>query len=70
MMLTSVLFSYSLEMAICYLLHSKGLNKFYIGFTADILEKRIEKHNMGFYGVKKYTHRTNDWELFFSITSK
>ncbi len=54
-------------MAICYILHSKKLNKFYIGYTTETIEKRIEKHNKSFYGVNKFTHQTNDWELFHSI---
>lgn len=54
-------------MAICYILHSKRLNKFYIGYTTGTIEKRIEKHNTSFYGGKKYTHGTCDWELFYCI---
>jgi putative endonuclease len=67
LMLTSASYFYSLEMVICYILRSKYLEKFYIGYTTDIIEKRIEKHNTGFYGNKKYTFKTDDWELFYSI---
>ena len=66
-MLTSVLFFYSFVMGICYILQSKNLDKFYIGYTTDSIENRIEKHNIGFYGVKKYTYTVDDWELFYSI---
>ena len=55
-------------MANCYIIHSKKLNKFYIGYTSESIEKRIEKHNTSYYGVKKYTHSSDDWELFHSIT--
>ena len=43
-----------------YVLFSKVLNKFYVGYTGDDIIERIKKHNSkhkGFTGV------TNDWEL-------
>ncbi|WP_133671227.1 GIY-YIG nuclease family protein [Maribacter caenipelagi] len=47
-----------------YILHSKALNKFYIGACHEDLQKRIENHNLGTYGTKSYTSITNDWVLF------
>ena len=56
-----------MTLAICYILYSKKLNKFYIGYTSRLIKGRIEKHNTSYYGVKKYTLQTNDWELFHCI---
>ena len=49
---------------------SQKLNKFYIGYSSEIIQRRIEKHNASFYGGKKYNHQTNDWELFHYIECK
>ncbi|WP_437371679.1 GIY-YIG nuclease family protein [Maribacter litoralis] len=50
-----------------YILHSKALNKFYIGACHEDLQKRIENHNLGTYGTKSYTSITNDWVLFLKF---
>ena len=50
-----------------YILHSATLNKFYIGACHEDLEKRIENHNAGRYGVKSFTSITNDWVLFLKF---
>ena len=42
-----------------YILHSKKLNKFYIGHTSD-LQDRLRKHNSNHKG---YTGKVNDWEI-------
>lgn len=54
-------------MSYCYILFSKKLDTFYIGATHDLLEHRIEKHNLHTYGNDKFTAITNDWQLYFSI---
>jgi len=54
-------------MCCCYVLYSKVLDRYYIGYTADKLENRVRKHNQGYYGKKKYTWRSNDWELYLEI---
>ena len=54
----------------CYLLHSKNLDQFYIGSTTISPEERLDKHLMGYYGRKKFTVRTNDWELYYDILCK
>jgi len=40
-----------------YILHSKKLNRYYVGYTAD-LEKRLLEHNNG---ISTYTSKANDW---------
>ena len=51
----------------CYIIFSKKLNKFYIGSTSYPVNTRLFQHNTSFYGNKKFTHQTNDWELFLEI---
>ena len=50
-----------------YILHSKKLNKFYIGATHEGIESRIQKHNNQQYGLNKFTAKADDWELFLFI---
>ena len=50
----------------CYILYSQKLDKFYIGYTQDSTENRLDKHNQSSYG-SKYTSITNDWEMYLSI---
>lgn len=47
-----------------YILQSKKLNRFYIGFTSD-LQKRLEFHSNA--EARKYTANATDWELFHAI---
>ena len=51
----------------CYIIHSKKLNKFYIGVTQDDVISRIKNHNEGFYGKHCFTVKANDWKLFLFI---
>ncbi|MDT8347831.1 MAG: GIY-YIG nuclease family protein, partial [Flavobacteriaceae bacterium] len=48
----------------CYILHSKQLDRFYIGYTSD-LKKRLDFHKTS--SADKYTYNGKDWELYFSI---
>jgi putative endonuclease len=48
-----------------YILFSKGINRYYVGFTSDKLEERIRKHNTNHRG---YTGKTNDWVLVYFET--
>jgi len=48
-------------MASVYILYSESINKFYIGYTTETVEKRLEKHNSGFY-ENKYTARGKPFE--------
>jgi len=50
----------------CYILYSKSLNRYYIGYTSDI-EERILLHNTGHFGGKSYTHITSDWVQYLLI---
>jgi putative endonuclease len=50
----------------CYILYSKSINRYYVGYTSDIIE-RIKLHNSSTFGNKSYTHCTSDWELFLLI---
>ena len=44
----------------CYILFSATLNRYYIGYTGDLLEERIRRHNSYHKG---FTGKTSDWEL-------
>jgi putative endonuclease len=50
----------------CYVLYSKSIDRYYIGYTSDP-EERLRLHNSGYFGRKSYTHRTSDWEMFLLI---
>ena len=50
-----------------YILHSEKLKRYYTGATSDI-DIRLDFHNNA--ENRKYTYRTNDWELVFSIECK
>jgi putative endonuclease len=50
-----------------YILYSASLDKYYIGFTGDILEERIRKHNSIHKG---FTGKAKDWVLKFSQAFK
>jgi putative endonuclease len=51
----------------CYILHSKKLNRYYIGVTQEDITSRIEKHNNHSYGEHRFTAKANDWVLFIFI---
>jgi putative endonuclease len=51
----------------CYILYSPSLRKYYVGSTSEPVIKRLEQHNNSFYGDRKYTHKTNDWEIYYFI---
>lgn len=40
-----------------YILYNTKLDKFYIGYTADV-EKRLREHNSG---ISTFTSKPNDW---------
>jgi putative endonuclease len=50
----------------CYILYSKTVNRYYVGYTSDI-EERLKVHNSGHFGAKSYTHKASDWEVFLII---
>ncbi|WP_372643623.1 GIY-YIG nuclease family protein [Ancylomarina sp.] len=54
-------------MAYCYILYSKILDRFYYGSTELKPLERLELHLQRHYGNKKFTAKTNDWELVCSI---
>jgi putative endonuclease len=50
----------------CYIIYSKSINRYYVGYTSDIQE-RIKLHNKGSFGYSSYTYKASDWELFLII---
>ena len=46
-----------------YIIYSKGINRFYIGYTSLTLEERLSYHN---YNNKGYTGRASDWEIVWN----
>ena len=53
-------------MAIVYILYSKIIDRYYIGYTIDTIVNRIEKHLENFY-PKKYTAQAKDWLVHLQI---
>jgi putative endonuclease len=51
---------------ICYILYSKSIDGYYVGYTSNI-EERLKLHKNGYFGGKSYTHKTSHWELFLVI---
>ena len=49
-----------------YILHSKKLNKYYIGETHDV-NLRLEQHNEGFYDKNSFTKKGQPWKLTFQL---
>ena len=47
---------------IVYILYSEILDKYYVGFTANI-EERLRKHNNRHKG---FTGKNNDWKVVYS----
>jgi putative endonuclease len=45
-----------------YIIYSQKLDKFYTGYTEDLVQ-RLDQHNSGF---SKYTSKADDWNLMFS----
>ncbi|WP_373523758.1 GIY-YIG nuclease family protein [Aquiflexum sp.] len=45
-----------------YILHSKKLDKFYLGHTCDLIEERLRKHNSNHKG---FTGHAPDWILVY-----
>lgn len=46
-----------------YILYSKKLDRYYVGYTGDELLERLRKHNSNHKG---YTGKVSDWELKYS----
>ena len=48
-----------------YILYSKKLNKHYVGFTQDLIQR------LGFHSnetqSRKFTYKADDWELIYTI---
>ena len=53
-------------MPLVYILYSKMIDHYYIGYTIDSIEVRIEKHLSNFYR-NKYTAQVKDWKLYLQI---
>ena len=48
-----------------YILYSKNLDKFYVGFTGDSLDERLRKHNSQHKG---FTGGLGDWIICYTET--
>ncbi|PRA97570.1 excinuclease ABC subunit C [Chryseobacterium sp. MYb7] len=51
----------------CYILHSKTLDKFYIGHSSESLQERLRKHLSDHKG---FTSKAKDWTLVYFETLK
>ncbi|GAL70663.1 hypothetical protein JCM19302_2385 [Jejuia pallidilutea] len=45
-----------------YILYSKEIDRYYVGFTSDILQERLRKHNTNHKGC---TGKANDWCIVY-----
>jgi putative endonuclease len=50
----------------CYIIYSRSIDHYYIGYTTDLSE-RLNLHNKGHFGGKSFTCRANDWEVYILI---
>ena len=50
-------------MYIVYILHSQNRNRYYIGFTGDVLQERLRKHNSNHKG---FTGSKSDWIIVYT----
>ena len=50
----------------CYVIYSKKLDQFYIGYTHETICTRIDNHNSAIYD-NSFSLKTNDWKIFYSI---
>ncbi len=51
----------------CYIIYSKSIDKYYIGYTSN-LEERLELHNTGHFGGRSFTSKSSDWEIYLVIS--
>ena len=49
-----------------YILYSAKADIFYIGFTTETVEIRLQRHLTGYY-PNKFTSKVDDWEIFFTL---
>ncbi|HNQ67231.1 MAG TPA: GIY-YIG nuclease family protein [Bacteroidales bacterium] len=47
-----------------YILYSKKLDRYYIGYTGDFLEERLRRHNCEHKG---FTGSANDWKTVWNL---
>ncbi|MDR3022494.1 GIY-YIG nuclease family protein [Chryseobacterium sp.] len=52
-------------MCYCYILHSKSLDKFYIGHSCESLQERLRKHLSDHKG---FTAKAKDWIIVYHET--
>jgi len=52
----------------CYILYSNSLHKHYIGSSTEEPNERLRKHLNQHYGIRKYTAKSKDWEIYFVIS--
>ena len=47
-----------------YILYSKTIDRYYVGYTGDDMSERIRKHNSS--KKKGFTSTTDDWSLMYT----
>ena len=47
-----------------YIIFSEFINRFYVGSTSLLLEKRLQRHNSNHKG---FTGKANDWRVVFKM---
>ena len=46
-----------------YILYSKNINRYYVGYTSDHLTERLRRHNSNHSG---FTGKIGDWEIMYT----
>ena len=50
----------------CYIIFSKSINRYYVGYTSN-LDERLQMHRSGYFGTKSYTMKAKDWEIYLTF---
>src|SRR5438067_1097623 len=55
-------FKSDFSMFTVYIIYSNRINRYYVGYSADI-QKRLAEHNTS---ISDFTAKTNDWQLKYT----
>ncbi len=56
--------------AVCYIIYSKSIDRYYIGVTQCSFADRLERHNSKHYGDTHYTAVSSDWVSYLIIEAR
>ncbi|TNE81087.1 MAG: GIY-YIG nuclease family protein [Bacteroidetes bacterium] len=53
----------------CYILHSRKLNKYYVGASKGSAEERLRTHLAREFGTKAFTASVDDWVVVLEMST-